>query len=206
VKAWLLLGLSILLVGGPALAGPPVEEPQSIPQLLARMEATASHLESYEVTCEDGPEAKPHRYKLYFKQPNLVRIDASDGQVTVQPNGQIRGRRGKGLFGRISVKLGRNDSRLTTSQGIPFWETHFAATIARIRSQIGVGAASTLTVTPGALKLEVRCDQCLWSYLIDPDTLFFQEIARSGPGSQTETVRYRAFRPNIPLETHLFQF
>jgi hypothetical protein len=102
--------------------------------------------------------------------------------------------------------MGRNDSRLVTAQGFPFWETNFAATIARIRSQIGTSTASTLTVTPGVLKLEVRCDQCLWSYLIDPETLFFEEIARSEPGRPTATVRYQAFRPNIPLDTHFFQF
>ena len=117
---------------------------------------------------EDEPDGKVHQFKLYFKQPNLVQLDAAEGQVTVQPNGQIRGRRGRGLFGKISVKLRRDDPRLLNTQGIPFWDSHLAATIARIQTQIKAGAAATFTATPAAFKLELHCSQCVWTYLDRP--------------------------------------
>ena len=200
------LGLSVVLLAGLAVACQADPEPDSVAQLLSRMEARAAQLESYEVIVEDEPDGKTHQFKLSFKQPNLVRLDAAEGQVTVQPNGQIRGRRGRGMFGKISVRLRRDDPRLLNTQGIPFWDSFFAATIARIQSQIKAGAAATLTVAPEAFKLELRSSQCVWTYLIDPVTLFFRETIRATPGTRAEVTRYRAFHPNVPLEPRRFEF
>jgi hypothetical protein len=207
----LFLGVGILFFGALAAVRLPAQpqaesKPETVQQLLACMETKAAQLESYDVMEEDDPDAKPARYKLYFKQPNLVRLDTADGQVAVQPDGQIRGRKGRGLFGRISVKLRRDDPRLINTQGIPFWDSYFAATVARIQSQIKAGAATTLTVTPEAYKLELHCDQCVWSYVIDPETLFFIETSRAEKGGRTAVIRYSAFHPNVVLETRRFQF
>jgi outer membrane lipoprotein-sorting protein len=202
----LLCWASIWLVGGLAAQGQTAKERESIPQLLSRMAAMAAQLDDYEVLGDDETEGKPIRFKFSFKQPNLVRIDTDEGQATVQPNGQIRGRLGKGLFGKISRKLGRDDARLKNGQGIPFWESHYAATVARIGSQIKAGAAAALAVTPQTLDLEIREGSTTWRYIIDPGTLFFRETSRWDNGKRVAVTHFRAFCPNVGLETRRFEF
>jgi outer membrane lipoprotein-sorting protein len=202
----LLCWASIWLLGSLAALGQTAKERESIPQLLSRMEAMAAQLNDYEVLGDEETEGKPIRFKLSFKQPNLVRIDTDEGQVTVQPNGQIRGRLGRGLFGRISRKLGRDDARLKTGQGIPFWEYHYAATVARIETQIKAGAPAVLAVTPKTLDLEISAGPTMWRYVIDPGTLFFQETSRWDNGKRVAVTHFHAFRPNVGLETRRFEF
>jgi hypothetical protein len=202
----LLCWVSIGLLGGLAALGQTAKERESIPQLLSRMESVAAQLNDYEVLGDEETDGKPFRFKLSFKQPNLVRIDSDEGQVTVQPNGEIRGRLGKGLFGRISRKLRRDDARLKNGQGIPFWEMHYAATVTRIESQIKAGATATLAVTPKTLDLEVHEGPTLWRYLIDPDTLYFRETGRWDNGKRVAVDHYRTLRTNLGLETRHFEF
>jgi outer membrane lipoprotein-sorting protein len=201
----LLCWVSIGLLGGLAALGQTAKERESIPHLLSRMEAMAAQLDDYQVLGDEVTDGTI-RFKLSFKRPNLVRIDTDEGQVTVQPNGEIRGRLGHGLFGRFSRKLGRDDARLKTGQGIPFWESHYAATVARINSQIKAGATATLAVTPKTLELEIREGPTLWRYLIDPGTLFFQETSRWDNGKRVAVDRYRDLRLNVGLETRRFEF
>jgi len=146
------------------------------------------------------------RFKFYFKQPDLVRIDTDRGQVTVEPDGEIRGRRGKGLLGKISRRLSREDLRLKDHEGIPFCDGHYAATVARIRSQVKAGATARVSAAPDGLNLEVRSGEKIWRYRIDPETLFFRECAVSERGDPIATTRYSDFRPNVGLETGRFCF
>ena len=124
------------IVGGLSAVAQPLPDARNAAALLSRMEARAAQLQDYTVICEGEINGKASRCKLYFKRPDLVRIDTSKGQVTVQPNGEIRGRLGHGLFGRISRGLRRDDPRLRDADGCPFWEATYAAALAQIRSQI----------------------------------------------------------------------
>src|SRR5438309_521940 len=97
--------LIIGIIGGLSAVTQPLPSAGNAAALLSRMEARAAQLQDYTVICEGETNGKSSRCKLYFKQPNLVRIDTSNGQVTLQPNGEVRGRLGHGLFGRISRGL-----------------------------------------------------------------------------------------------------
>ena len=145
--------LVVGIMGGLSAVTQPLPNVGNAASLLSRMEARAAQLHDYTVVCEGEINSKPTRCKLYFKQPNLVRIDTSKGQVTVQPNGEIRGRLGHGLFGRISRRLRRDDPRLRDADGCPFWEASYAATLAQIRSQIRESAAATVAETPDGFDL-----------------------------------------------------
>jgi outer membrane lipoprotein-sorting protein len=201
----LICWVSIWLLGGLAALGQTAKERESIPQLVSRMEAMAAQLEDYEVLGDEVTDGTI-RFKLSFKRPNLVRIDTDEGQVTMQPNGEIRGRLGHGLFGRFSRKLRRDDARLKTGQGILFWESHYAATVARIKSQIQAGATASLAVTPKTLELEIREGPTLWRYVIDPVSLFFQETSRTDNGKRVAVTHFRTLRTNVGLETRRFEF
>jgi hypothetical protein len=170
------------------------------------MEARAAQLQDYTVLCEGETNGKASRCKLYFKQPNLVRIDTKSGQVTVQPNGEIRGRLGHGLFGRISRGLRRDDPRLRDADGCPFWEATYAAALAQIRSRIQAGVAATVTKTPDGFDLKVCSGQTVWRYAIDAETLFFREVSRCDGGRQVECDRYLDFRCNVGLDVRVFVF
>jgi len=198
----------MLVVGclSAAAVGRAAPEPKNAEDLVARLEATAASLQDYEVNGEGVAEGKHDRYKLYFKRPDLVRIDAKDGEVSVQPNGDIRGRLGRGPFGFISRKIGRNDSRLRDKEGIPFWESHYPATVARIRSQLRNGATASMTTGPETYTLTLRSGDVTWQYVSDKATMFFRENSRSVNGKQVEVTRYFNYRPNIGLKTSVFKF
>jgi hypothetical protein len=194
------------IIGGLAAVAQPLSEAPNAAVLLSRVEARAAHLQDYTVICEDEANGKTTRYKLYFKKPNLVRIDSRKGQVTVQPNGEIRGRLGHGLFGRISRRLRRDDSRLRDADGCPFWDYSYPATLLQIRSQIRAGAGSTLTETSEGFDLKIRSGQTVWRYVIDPETLFFREASRSEGDRPVGITHYRDFHPNMGLEPGVFEF
>src|SRR5262245_42096845 len=70
-------------------------EPKNAEELVTQMEQMAARLQDYEVRGESDHDGKHEKYRLYFMKPGLVRIDSEGGQVSVQPNGEIRGRLGK---------------------------------------------------------------------------------------------------------------
>jgi hypothetical protein len=198
------LSIWIFGIGAASIGAAPA--PQSADELLSRLEARAAQLLDYQVKAETSRRGQTIHLKLYFKQPNLVRIDTSLGQVAVQPDGEIRGRLGKGPLGKDSEKIDRNDPRLRDAQGTPFYEMYFGATLARIRAQIKAGASATAAMKPAAPTLEVRSGATVWTYVVDPDTLFFREIDCTQNGRQVDAIRYSSFQPNLGLETRLFQF
>jgi outer membrane lipoprotein-sorting protein len=179
---------------------------ETVDELLARMEARAAEWQDYTVSGESETHGKPSHFKLYFKQPDLVRIDTHRGQVTVQPNGEIRGRRGHGLFGHISRQIKRDDSRLKDADGRPFWDSSYSATLTLIRSRIKEGAIATVSTEPAGLQLELRSGLDTWRYVIDPDTLFFHETTHSKEGEPLQVTHYTDFRANVGLEPHVFEF
>jgi hypothetical protein len=202
----MLYWLSVWIFGGlaaPLWAGP---SPLNAEELLSQLEARAAQLRDYRVNVQTRFRGQMIHVKYYFKQPNLVRVDAPLGQVTVQPDGEIRGRAGKGLLGKDAETIDRSDHRLRDAEGTPFWDTYFSAALARIRAQVRSGASATVTVKQDAPTLEVRSGPAVWTYTVDPDTLFFREIDRAENGKQVESVRYSSFQPNVGLDTRFFQF
>lgn len=182
------------------------EQPRSASDLLAKMDAAAAALQDYEVTGDGETDGKPNHFTLYFKSPNLVRIDSKEGQVSVQPNGDIRGRLGHGPFGKISQKLSRDDEKLKDSEGIPFYDSHFAATISRIKELVKGGATAKMTVKKDGYSLVLKQDTTFWRYEIDPKTWFFMESARTVNGKRVEITRYSGFKPNTGIKTDHFKF
>jgi outer membrane lipoprotein-sorting protein len=180
--------------------------PKSPAGLLARMQAAASTLEDYQVMGAGTENGKKSEFKLYYKRPNLVRVDSHDGQVAVQPNGEIRGRMGKGLFGKLSQQLGRHDKRLNDDEGIPFYETHYLAMISRIKSQAEHGATLKTGVKQGQYILNVQSRQTVWKYVIDSTSLYLIENSRSVRGKQVDYTRYSSFHPNTGIKAELFKF
>jgi hypothetical protein len=188
--------LSIWIFGMGAASVWAAPPPQSADELLSRLEARAAQLQDYQVRGETT-----HRgQKVHLK------VDTSLGQVTVQPNGEIRGRLGKGPLGKDSEKIDRDDPRLRSAAGTPFYEMYFGATLARIRAQIKAGASATAAMKPDAPTLEVRSGATVWTYVVDPDTLFFREIDCIKNGKQVDAIQYSSFQPNLGLETRFFQF
>jgi hypothetical protein len=194
------------IIGGLSAVARPLPNAGNAAALLSRMEARAACLQDYTVVCECETSGRTARCKLYFRQPNLVRIDTRKGQVAVQPNGEIRGRLGHGLFGRISRRLGRDDPRLRDADGTPFWDGTYAGSLRQIQSQMRGGAGVTVSETADGFDVKVCSGQTIWRYLIDPETLFFREISRSEGGRPVESTRYSDFRPNVGLEPRVFEF
>jgi outer membrane lipoprotein-sorting protein len=201
-----LLFLLIGMLPGLPVRGQPMQKSEDVHALLSQMEAMAIQLRDYTVVGVDDHQGKQIRWKLYFKQPDLVRIDSPSGQVTVQPNGEIRGRLGHGLFGHISRRLDRNDRRLRDSSGQPFWENDYSDELRCIRSLINAGAAATLTTTLEGYDLEIRSGPTQWRYVIDPETLFFRESSRAEYGQVVSVTHYSDFRPNTGLDDKVFEF
>src|SRR5437899_986059 len=85
---------------------PPSKKPDTVAELLSSLDTAAANLQDYTVTGTTEANGKKHQFKLTYKRPNLVRIDTHAGQVSVQPNGEIKGRLGRGPFGKIAQKLG----------------------------------------------------------------------------------------------------
>jgi hypothetical protein len=199
---WLFIGI----IGIQAASVWAVPQPSSADELPSRLEARAAQLQDYPVRAETARHGQTIHLTLYFKQPNLVRIDTDLGEVSVQPDGEIRGRLGKGPLGKRSEKIDREDPRLRDAEGTPFYETYFGAILARIRPQIKAGASAAATVNSDASQLSVRSGATIWSYAVDPDTLFFREINCTQNDKAVHTIRYCSFRPNMGLETRFFQF
>lgn len=175
-------------------------------ELVSQMRAAAAALEDYQVAGEGVSDGKHQHFRFFFKKPDLVRLDAGDGQVAVQPNGNVRGRLGHGPFGRISRKLNRDDDRLKDPEGIPFWDSYFAAVVARIEDQIQKGATAAMESGPETHTLTIRSGHTTWTYVIDDRTLFFRENSRTVDGREVERTRYSDFRPNTGLSESFFKF
>src|SRR5690349_3961854 len=106
IKTAICISFAFLALGAGAQ-----ERPKTVTELLARMETAAASLQNYEVTGDGESDGKPNHFNLCFRSPNLVRIDSKEGQVSVQPNGDIRGRLGHGVFGKVSQKLSHDDDK-----------------------------------------------------------------------------------------------
>jgi hypothetical protein len=182
------------------------EKREAIDALLARMEARSAEWQDYTVAGDSEARGKPSHFKLYFKQPDLVRIDTHRGQVTVQPNGEIRGRLGHGLFGHISQQMQRDDPRLKDADGRPFWDASYPAALVFIRSRIKEGATAIVSTEPAGLQIELRSGPDTWRYVIDPASLFFRETSHLKEGVPVQVTHYTDFRANVGLEPHVFEF
>lgn len=200
------VSLVVLFVLAAAAACAAAPEAKTPAQLLAQMAAMAATLNDYEVSGVGESDGKRDVFKVYFLKPQLVRLDSERGQVSVQPNGTIRGRLGKGPFGMISQGIGRDDQKLKDAEGVPFWDSHYAATVTRIQERLKEGAKATLTSDSDAYRLEVRSGTTTWKYVIDRKTLFFRENTRSAGDRTVETTRYSDFRSNTGLKPAFFKF
>src|SRR5262249_2133290 len=113
---------------------------------------------------------------------------------------------GHGLFGRISRRMKRDDTRLRDDEGCPFWDSTYAAAVARIQSRIRAGAGATVAENPDGFDLKICSGPTVWQYAIDAETLFFRAPSRAEGGTQVENTRYSDFRSNVGLEPRLFEF
>src|SRR5205085_12356234 len=171
-----------------------------------RLEQSTAGIQDYEVVGDSEANGKKSHFKLFYRKPDLVRIDTEDGQVSVQPNGDVRGRLGHGPFGAISRKIDRDDRRLRDSEGIAFWESHFPAAVARMRAQLKAGASATLRVDADTYTLELRNGDTSWRYVIDKATLFPRENSRTVNGKQVEITRYSNLKLNTGIPVGHFKF
>jgi hypothetical protein len=193
-----------------ALCKEPAKAPQAplltAAQLIDRFQQVVASWEDYSYTAMTDKNGRTETYKFYFKRPDLVRVDTGRGEVAVQPDGSIRGRRGRGWFGRISRRLGRDDRRLLDEEGVPFYECHFAAKLERIQDLIKQGATAVMEVLPDAYCLEVRSGDTVWTYTLARATLIPLGCSRTVKGKVMDATICLDFRCNVGLSTGLFKF
>ncbi len=187
---------------GPAQAA----RSRNVHELLKGLDRAAARLQDYEVKGVTDTNGKRRRFTKYYKRPNLVRIDTRRGQVSVQPNGDIRGRLGHGLFGGISQKLNRNDRRLKDDEGIAFYNANFPALVVRIERQIRSGAAAAMVTGAGQYYLTIRSGNTIWRYTFDRSSLMLLRSRRWVNGKPVDLTHYSVTRANIGLRTGLFHF
>ena len=180
--------------------------PKNVNELLTALGRAAAGLQDYEVKGTTDSNGKSEGFTKYYKRPGLVRIDTREGQVSVQPNGDIRGRLGHGLFGHFSRKLDRDDHRLKDDQGIAFYEGSFPATIARIRTRIKSGAVAAMKGSRDKYYLTVRSGDTIWRYAFSRSHLMPLWSSRWVNGKSVDVTRYLETRTNIGLKTDLFRF
>jgi hypothetical protein len=198
--------LLIALCGAHAAAGQTPSRPHDAESLLDQLDRKMADLQDYQVKGESETNGKRERFKVWYKCPNLVRIDAREGQVAVQPDGGIRGRMGHGIFGRISRGINRDDKRLKDDEGIPFYESHFPALPRRIRQRIKEGATAALDDTGAGYVLDVRCGSTEWKYTFDRSTMALLEDGRWVDGRQVCVTHYTEFKANTGITPSVFRF
>ena len=204
----LLYGGSLLIGANPRIVMPAsaLPEPRNAQDLLSRWDQAFAALQDYQVTENTEIDNKRDQVKLSFKRPDLVRLDTREGQVAVQPNGSIRGRLGHGLFGSISIGISREDKRLQDAEGIPFFQSHIQAVVARIRQQLQQGATATMDKGEGTYTLDIRAAKTLWTYTLDRNTFLPTQSSRWVGGKQIEKTLYSAWHLNGGLKTDYFRF
>lgn len=175
-------------------------------QLISRLEQAWGSWQDYQYTGRSVSGGKTTEFRYYYMRPDFVRIDTRRGQVSVQPDGDIRGRLGKGLFGSISRRLDRSDKRLRDAEGIPFYDTSLPATLARIRDKVSSGANATVQEMDRSYVLAVRSGDTTWKYYVDRQSLAPEQSERFVNGGEVEVTRYVDFRPNVGLSTGFFKF
>lgn len=183
-----------------------VRKPRTVVELLKSERSAISTWRDYVVTGATEADGKTQRFRLAFKQPHFVRIDTRDGQVSVQPDGSIRGRLGHGLFGSISRRLDRTDRRLRDSEGIPCYESDFASILDRIDAQIKAGAAAAVTAEQSDYMLAVSAGNTTWKYWFRQLDGSVRANGRWVGGAQAELTRYTGFRANTGLKLDDFRF
>jgi len=183
-----------------------VEKPTNVQELLACLESAVANLQDYTVTGTTETDGKKQQFKMAFKRPNLVRIDTHQGQVSVQPNGDIKGRLGHGPFGKIAQKLRRSDKRLQDAEGIPFYESDFLSMLARVQAQIKEGAAATMNADTTSYVLEIHSGDTAWKYRLDSSDFSLQESSRWVKSKQAEITHYTDFHANTGIKTGFFKF
>jgi hypothetical protein len=181
-------------------------KPTDVESLLVAIEHAISGWQDYQVKGDNELKGKHHLFKVAYKCPNFVRVDATEGQVSVQPDGSIRGRLGGGIFGRISRGIRRNDKRLQDEEGVPFYDDHFPALIVRIRQRITQGARATMEEDLAGYELEVHSSGTTWKYTFDKVTLFLCEDRRWVNGKEVEITHYTDFKTNTGLTINFFKF
>lgn len=184
----------------------PAQQPSSVEELLACLDRAAEGLHGYTVTGATVVDGKTQQFKMAFLRPKMVRIDTKDGQVSVQPNGAIKGRLGRGPLGKIAQTLSREDKRLQDAEGIPFYESDFLSMLARIESKVKAGAVATMQAKPTGCQLELRSGETVWRYRFSTGDYSLLESSRWVNGKQVETSVYTQFRPNAPLTAAYFKF
>lgn len=201
---WTLPGQSAW--AGRQSAEKPAEKPHDVESLLSELDHAMAGWQDYQVKGDSEANGKHDRFKVYFKRPDLVRVDAKDGQVAVQPNGTIRGRLGHGIFGRISRGLRRDDKRLRDDEGVPFYDNYFPALTARFRQWIKDGGVATMSDGPTGYVLEIRSDKTVRKYTFDKSNFSLLEGSRTIDGRLVGTTHYTDFRCNTGLSQQFFRF
>lgn len=182
------------------------KQPNNVSELRLCLDTAAANLQDYTVTGTTESNGRKHQFKMTYKRPNLVRIDTHEGQVSVQPNGEIKGRLGSGLFGKIARKLGRDDKRLKDAEGIPFYESDFVSTMARVQAQIQGGAAANMKADKTSYYLEISSADTIWKYAFARSDFSLRENSRRVKGKQVEITRYTDFHANGGITVDRFKF
>lgn len=205
--ALLILCISWPVVGQDAGTSKPAAlKPSNVQELLACLDRAAANLQDYTVSGTTEADGKKQTFKMAYKRPNLVRIDTRAGQVSVQPNGDIKGRLGRGPFGNVTQTLSRRDKRLKDAEGIPFYESDFVSLLARVQAQIKGGAAAAMQAETTAYILEIRSGDTVWKYRLGSSDFSLQESSRWVNGKQVEIARYTDFHANTGIKTDYFKF
>jgi outer membrane lipoprotein-sorting protein len=191
-------------------------------QLLDQMGAQFSKVNDYEViidgTSREGGKEKSQRYRFAFKRPGMIRLhtlsgENKDGELCVNSEGQIRGRKNSGLIKVFAITMSRNDSRLRDSEGVGVWEMDFGSLINRLKKKIvTAGNQASVTDRPnGIYQLELhygggKMAGCVDRYWIDSRSLWVTGWERSKNNALLERNSFSGLKVNPGLSNGYFDF
>lgn len=190
-------------------------------QLVDRVEARFRATPDYECVMESeiqGPKGvEKGRYRVWFKQPGLIRIRVDRGshrgsEVSLTKAGNVRAHAG-GILRAFVTTMKKTDSRLRDPQGNYAWESDFGSYYRRLRERLQLSEYAE--IKPGASG-ENHLELCLtyadpqthkprrevWHFA--PDSWVLLRMTAFEDGRQVETAEFREFKENVGIKDSFF--
>jgi outer membrane lipoprotein-sorting protein len=212
IKALGILLVSLLTAAANAAGPRPTD-------VVSKLESSFQSINDYECVMESvvkgKKDVKRGTYHYWFKKPEMVRIKVEKGshrgsQIALNAAGKIRARPG-GLLKFIKVPVDKNDKRLRSPRGTPFYDTHMGSSCRRLREALQRSDKAEVTGAPGG-ELQIVMSykdpqsqaQMKEVWLVDSARWLITGCDVFESGDQVEHVVYRDYRVNAGIEDKVF--